>query len=168
MIRSTKILLMALFVTLISVPAFAQSGVSSSIQGVVMDTGGGVIPGATVTATNEATAGKSTVVTAANGTFTIPALAVGSYTVTVELQGFKTAVLKGVRVISGAPASVQAKLEVGGVSEQIVVEGASSIIQTQSSASANTITTKQIGSLPLGSRDTLQFVTFLPGVNTPG
>jgi hypothetical protein len=87
--------------------------------------------------------------------------------VTVELQGFKTAVLKGVRVISGAPAAVQAKLEVGGVTEQVVVEGGSSIVQTQSSAAANTITTKQIGSLPLGSRDTLQFVTFLPGVNTP-
>src|SRR6185436_19992667 len=54
-----------------------------------------------------------------------------------------------------------------GVTEQVVVEGASSIVQTQSSAAANTITTKQIGSLPLGSRDTLQFVTFLPGVNTP-
>jgi hypothetical protein len=52
--------------------------------------------------------------------------------------------------------------------EQVVVEGASSIIQTQSSAAANTITTRQIGSLPLGSRDTLQFVTLLPGVNTPG
>lgn len=165
--RCTKVLLLALFAALIGAPAFAQSGVSSSIQGVVMDTGGGVIPGATITAINEATAGKASVVSAANGTFTIPALAVGSYTVTVELQGFKTAVLKGVRVISGAPASVQAKLEVGGITEQVVVEGASSIIQTQSSASANTITTKQIGSLPLGSRDTLQFVTFLPGVNTP-
>ena len=166
--RCTKVLLMALFAAFISAPAFAQASATSSIQGVVQDTGGGVIPGATVTATNEATAGKSTVVSAANGSFTIPALNVGSYTVTVELQGFKTAVLKGVAVTAGAPASLLVKMEIGGITEQIVVEGASSIIQTQSSAAANTITTRQIGSLPLGTRDTLQFVTLLPGVNTPG
>ncbi len=166
--RSTTILLMALFAALISAPALAQGSATSSIQGVVQDTGGGVVPGATVTAINEATAGKSTVVTSANGTFTIPALNVGSYTVTVELQGFKTALLKGVSVTAGAPASLQVKLEIGGVTEQVVVEGASQIIQTQSSAAANTITTRQIGSLPLATRNTLDFVTFLPGVNTPG
>jgi hypothetical protein len=166
--RCTKVLLMALFAAFISAPAFAQASATSSIQGVVQDTGGGVIPGATVTATNEATAGKSTVVSSANGSFTIPALNVGSYTVEVELQGFKKAVLKGVAVTAGAPASLLVKLEIGGLTEQVVVEGASSIIQTQSSAAANTITTRQIGSLPLGSRNTLDFVTFLPGVNTPG
>ena len=166
--RCTKVLLLALFAALISAPAFAQASATSSIQGVVLDTGGGVIPGATVTATNEATAGKSTVVTAANGTFNIPALNVGNYTVTVELQGFKTAVLKGVPVSTGAPTSLPVKLEVGGITEKVVVEGASSVIQTQSSAAANTITTRQIGSLPLASRNTLDFITFLPGVNTPG
>jgi hypothetical protein len=83
--RCTKVLLMALFAAFIGAPAFAQATATSAIQGVVQDTGGGVIPGATVTATNEATSGKSTVVSSANGTFTIPALGVGSYTVEVEL-----------------------------------------------------------------------------------
>ena len=166
--RCTKVLLMALFAAIISAPALAQSSATSSIQGVVMDTGGGVIPGATVTAVNDATSAKSTAVTAANGTFNIPALNVGTYTVTVELSGFKTSVNKGVPVSSGAPASIQIKLEVGGITEQVVVEGASSVIQTQSSAASNTITTRQIGSLPLASRNTLDFITFLPGVNTPG
>jgi len=166
--RCTKVLLGVGLLALISAPAFAQGTATSSIQGVVVDSGGGVIPGATVTATNDATAGVSTVITAANGTFTIPALNVGTYTVNVTLQGFKTAVLKGVVVSAGAPASVRAVLEIGGLTETVVVEGASEVIQTQSSAAATTINTRQIMSLPVASRSTLDFVTFLPGVNTPG
>ena len=159
---------MVLTCALISGPAFAQGASNSSISGVVVDSGGGMIPGATITATNDATAGTSTAVSAANGTFTIPGLIAGKYTVNVSLQGFKTAVLKDVIVTAGAPATVRAILEVGGISETVVVEGASEIIQTQSSAAAQTIGTNQIANLPVASRNTLDFVTFLPGVQTPG
>ena len=58
--RLLKVGLMALALALVSGPAFAQGGATSSIVGVVTDSGGGVIPGATVTATNDATAGTST------------------------------------------------------------------------------------------------------------
>ncbi len=167
--RLLKVGLTALaLVALISAPAFAQGGATSSIAGVVTDSGGGVIPGATITATNDRTAGVSTAVSNASGNFTIPALNVGKYTVTVALQGFKTAVLKDVEVTASTPANVKAILEVGGLSETVVVEGASAVIQTQSSAAASTVTTNQIANLPVGSRSTLEFVTFLPGVQTPG
>src|SRR5262245_27588740 len=115
--RCKSVLLMALLAAFISAPAFAQSSATSQIQGVVLDTGGGVIPGATITATNEATSAKSTAVSSSNVSFTIPALGAGSYTVNVELSGFKTAVLKGVPVSIGAPATLTVKLEVGGVTE---------------------------------------------------
>ncbi len=166
--RLLKVGLMALGFALVSGPAFAQGGATSSIVGVVTDSGGGVIPGATVTATNDATAGTYTAVTNANGDFTIPALNVGKYTVTVALQGFKTAVLKDVEVTVSTPANVKAVLEVGGLTETVVVEGASAVIQTQASAAASTVTTNQIANLPVTSRSTLEFVTFLPGVQTPG
>jgi|RhiMethySRZTD1v2_1073278.scaffolds.fasta_scaffold20695_2 hypothetical protein len=162
--RLFKVGLFALIAALISVPAFAQA--TSSIVGVVTDSGGGVIPGATVTATNDATAGVSTAVSTANGTFTIPALNPGKYTVTVALQGFKSAVLKDVEVAAGNPANVKAVLEVGGLTETVVVEGASAVIQTQSSAAFSNVTTNQIANLPVGSRSGLDFVTFLPGVQT--
>ncbi len=106
--RSLSLVLMVLVAALISAPAFAQGTSNSSISGIVVDSGGGVIPGATVTATNDATAGTSTAVSAANGTFTIPGLIAGKYTVNVALQGFKTAVLKDVTVTAGAPATVRA------------------------------------------------------------
>jgi hypothetical protein len=167
-IRLLKVGLIALALALVSGPAFAQGGNTSSIVGVVTDSGGGVIPGATVTATNDATAGVSTAVTNSSGAFTIPALQPGKYTVTVALQGFKSAVLKDVDVMASTPANVKAVLEVGGLSETVIVEGASAVVQTQSSAAASNVTTNQIANLPVGSRSTLEFVTFLPGVQTPG
>ena len=163
-----KILGRSLFVTLMltafGMPAFAQS---TSISGVVVDASGGVIPGATVSARNDATAGVATAVTSSNGTFSVPSLSVGTYTVTVSLDGFRTVVLKGVTATAGGPASVRAVLQVGSLSESIVVEGAAAMIQTQSSAASTTLNTKQIGNLPLATRDTLDFLTLLPGVSTP-
>jgi len=165
--KTARLALLAWLLTLVASSAFAQGGATSSISGVVVDTDGGVIPGATVSAKNEATAGTSTAVSAGNGTFTIPSLNVGSYTVTVSLQGFKTAVLKGVAVNAGGPASVKAVLEVGGLAETVVVEAASALIQTQTSAVSTTLTTNQIANLPVASRNALDFIPFLPGIQTP-
>ena len=89
---------------------------------------------------------------------------VGKYTVTVTLQGFKTAILKDVIVTAGGSANVKAVLEIGGITETVTVEGASAIIQTQSSSASTTLNTNQILNLPVGSRNTLDFVQFLPGV----
>ena len=154
-----------LLIALVSTPAFAQTA-SSSITGVVIDSGGGFVPGATVVVKSESTGAESTAVSTSNGSFTVPALNVGSYTVTVSLQGFKTAILKGVVVTAGIPATVRAVLEIGGVTETVVVEGASEVIQTQSAAASTTINTKSITSLPVGSRSALDFTQFLPGVQT--
>ena len=154
-----------LLIALASTTAWAQTA-SSSITGVVVDSGGGFVPGATVTVKSESTGAESNAVSSGNGSFTVPALNVGTYTVTVSLQGFKTAILKGVTVTAGIPATVRAVLEIGGVTETVVVEGASEVIQTQSAAASTTINTKSITSLPVGSRSALDFTQFLPGVQT--
>ncbi len=158
-------LAVVLLIALVSTPAFAQTA-SSSITGVVVDSGGGFVPGATVVVKSESTGAESTAVSAGNGSFTVPALNIGMYTVTVSLQGFKTAILKGVALTAGNPATVRAVLEIGGVTETVVVEGASEVIQTQSAAAATTVNTKSITSLPVGSRSALDFTQFLPGVQT--
>jgi hypothetical protein len=163
-----KVGLAALLLALVPSLALAQGGATSSITGIVEDVQGGVIPGALATATLDATGVKYTATSARDGGFTIPAVPVGTYTVTITLAGFKTAVLKGVTVSAAAPANVRAKLEVGGLSESVTVEAASAMIQTQTSVAATTITTAQIMNLPVGSRNTLDFVQFLPGVQTTG
>ena len=117
----------------------AQGGsTASSIIGTVTDTSGGVIPGAEVVVKNNATGIEFNAVTNEQGGFTIPAVDPGTYTVTVTLMGFKTAVLNKVVVNAATPTSVRARLEVGGLEETVVVSGGSEIIQTQSAAVTTT------------------------------
>jgi hypothetical protein len=129
--------------------AFAQGGgVTSSITGTVVDASGAVIPGADVKVKNSATAAEFATLTAENGTFSVPALLPGTYTVTVTLMGFKTAVANNVVVNAGVPASVRMTLEVGGLEETVVVSAGSEVIQTQTAAVSTTLDTTQIARLP--------------------
>ena len=146
--------------------AYAQGGATSSINGTVTDASGAVIPGADVVAKNTATSAESRAVSAANGTFTVPALNAGTYTVTVSLMGFKTAILNDVVVTAGVPAGVKAILQLGALEETVVVQAASEIINTQSATVATTMNVNQISKLPLTSRSALDFVVNLPGTAT--
>ena len=146
--------------------AFAQGGSStSSIAGTVLDASGGSVPGATIEAKNTGTGATFTAVSGNQGSFTIPALQTGTYVLTVTLSGFKTVVLNDVIVSIGQPATVQVKLEVGGLAEKVTVESATTIVHIQQTAVSSTINTKQIESLPLTSRNVIDFLTFMPGVN---
>jgi len=134
----------------------------------VQDAQGGAVPGASVVIKNNGTNATINTVSNDQGTFTANSIDPGTYTVTVSLMGFKTAVLNGVVVSAQVPANVRARLEVGGLEEMVVVTGASEIVQTTASAVATTLNLTQISNLPLVSRNALDFITFLPGVNTPG
>ena len=167
--RLFSVAFFALALTAVCVPAaFAQGGVTSTLNGTVTDASGAVIPGATVTVKRADTASSTEATTNAEGQFTIPALNAGTYTVTVSLAGFKTVTLNNVVLNAGVPAGVKVVMEVGGVEEQVVVQAGSEVVKTQASTVSTTLSAKQIQSLPLTSRDALQFVVNLPGVNTPG
>ncbi len=148
--------------------AYAQGTATSSLSGVVVDSGGGVIPGASVTVKNNATNATLDVVTNNRGEFSVPAIPPGTYTVTVTLSGFKTAVIKDVKLLAAIPADVKAVLEVGNLEETVTVSGATELVQTRSSTVASTINVDQINNLPLATRNAVNFVTLLPGVNTTG
>jgi len=148
--------------------AFAQGSSTASISGVVVDTDGAVIPGADVVVKNVRTGETFTSVSSGQGVFTVPALITGTYSVTVSLQCFKTAVLNEVVVNAGVTASVRATLEVGGLTEQVVVKSNSELVQTQTATVATVLDTRQVSSLPLSSRNAADFIVFLPGVTTPG
>ncbi len=109
-------------------------GVTSSLAGLVVDSSGGVIPGADVVVKNNATAGISQAVTDGSGRFNIPALMPGTYTVTITLQGFKTWSAPDVKLVAATPASIKATLEVGNLEETVVVQGATELVQTQTAA----------------------------------
>jgi hypothetical protein len=150
--------------------ALAQGGSArTSLSGLVSDKTGGVIPGASVDVKNNATGVSNKTITNSTGQFNVPALDPGTYTVTVTLQGFKTAIVKDVILIVGSPGNVPVTLEVGTVGEAVEVNASSSLVQTQSTAVSSTINLTQIQNLPLTSRNALfGFVIMLPGVSTPG
>jgi len=146
--------------------AYAQGATTQTLSGSVVDASGAVIPGADITAKHTGTGIAYNAVSNGEGLFSLPSLPVGTYSVTVTLQGFKTVIIKDVALSSAAPANVKATMEVGGVSEQVTVASTSEIVQTQSSTVAQTINTNQITKLPLTSRSAMDFVNFLPGVTT--
>jgi len=160
--------LLVLWAAVLCAPGFAlaQGATSQALSGTVVDASGAVIPGADISAKHSGTGVVSTAVSNSDGLFSIPSLPIGTYTVTVTLQGFKTVVVNNVVLTSGAGANVKATMEVGGVSEQITVSSSSAIVQTQSSAISQTINTKQITQLPLTTRSAMDFVNMLPGVTT--
>jgi len=167
--RSLSRLMLACAFALTTVPlALAQGGASSSLSGVVVDAAGGVVPGATVIVKNTASGVQFETVTNTDGLFSVPALPAGSYSVTVSLSGFKTAVINDLRVAIGAPISVKATLEVGNLEETIQVSSSSDIINTQTATISSTLNVDQINKMPMPTRNALNAVTFLPGVNTAG
>ena len=126
-------------------------------------------PGAGVVVTSNATGTTFETVTNSTGAFSVPALSAGVYTVTVSLQGFKTAVITDVRVQLGIPTTVNATLDVGDLVETVTVTGASAeLINTQTPAVAATLNVDQIAQIPTPTRNVLNAVTYLVGVNQTG
>ncbi len=146
----------------------AQGSATSTLSGVVVDSGSGILPGASVVVKNNATGTTFDVATNSTGAFSVPALGAGTYTVTVSLPGFKTSVIKDVRLLAAIPTDVKVTLDVGNIEENVTVTGGSALVQTQASAISSTMTVDQIQNLPLPTRNAVNFATFLPGVNTTG
>jgi len=165
--RLARLVLLSALVLPTADLAFAQGGATSSITGTVVDSTGGAIPGATVLVTNEA--GVSlTAVTNAQGVFAVPSLTPGTYTVTVTLSGFKTALISNVRLLPGQPFDVKVELELGQLSETVNVSSSAELINTQTATVQATLNADQLNRMPTATRNALNAVTFLPGVNTPG
>src|SRR5688572_2107454 len=101
--RRSKTAAAVIIALLAATAGFAQS--TASISGVVIDSDGGVIPGADVVVKNAATGESFSTVSSAQGVFSIPALITGTYSVTISLTGFKMAVLNNVIVNAGVPAN---------------------------------------------------------------
>ena len=146
--------------------ASAQGGVTATLSGTVLDSSGAVVPGVAITAKNKSTAASSMAVSGADGLFTIPALEPGDYKVTVAMTGFSTAVLEDIRLNAGVPTNIKPVLTPGGVSETVVVEAASEVLNTTQTAVSTTFNQQQINNLPLPGRSAFDLVTLMPGVTS--
>jgi hypothetical protein len=147
----------------VATSAFAQT---TSISGVVKDSAGGVIPGATVVVKDNTTGTAYEAVTNSTGAFSIPAIQAGTYTVTATLTGFKTAQVANLRVAIGTPATANLTLEVGNLTETVNVTSSTELINTQTATVTATLNSDQLNRMPTPTRNALNAVAFLPGVNT--
>jgi len=157
--------LAAAIVVLVAAAATAFAQVQTgSITGTVTDPSNAVLPGVTVTLTGEKLiGGAETQVTDSTGTYRFDRLPPGSYTVKLELQGFKTITRDDIRVSAAFVATVNAKLEVGNVTESITVTGESPTVDTKSNLQQTVMTQEILEGVPTG-RDPWSLAKLIPGV----
>jgi hypothetical protein len=159
---SVVLLLLAALVWAAPTSAQEQTG---ALQGVVKDSSGGVLPGATVEAKNLSTGALLSTVTGSNGIFRFPSLPPGRYDVTATLQGFATAKTPGVVVALGQLLTVDLALGVASVSETVQVTGEVPLIDVKQNATASVIQSETIDRIPKG-RDFTGVLAAAPGANS--
>ena len=144
---------------LLAIPAaWAQSqAVNGSVEGVVRDATGAVLPGATVTVTNVDTGAQRVVPTDSSGFYRAVLLPLGTYRVKVELSGFKATERTGVGLSAGQTAVLNFALEVGGVQEVVSVSGEAPVADPGKIALGRVITATEVKNLPLVSRNPYNF-----------
>jgi hypothetical protein len=155
----------ALLVVFSSASNARAQGLTGQISGVVTDSGGGVLPGATVVIKNAGTNSTRESVTGADGAFLFPDLLAGKYDITVTVSGFKTYEQKNISLASTERLALRAiALEVGGVSETVTVQAESVQVQTTTAARSGLITRDNIEDIALKGRDFAGMLKLLPGV----
>lgn len=161
--RILSVFLMAL---LASATIFAQSS-GGRLIGTVAGPDG-LVPGASVEIKDNATGKVITATANDEGGFTIPFIDVGTYTVTVKAQGFKTYSNTNVKIDIGREISVDIKLELGTVEETVTVTTGGDIVNTSNAEISTTVSQKEILELPLNGRNPLSLVALQPGNNNAG
>ena len=134
------------------------------ILGMVKDQSGAVIPGATVTLTNEGTNLTFTVTTGPTGYYEFPGIQIGNYKIEVEAKGFGRYVQSGVTLHIQEDAVVDATLVPGRVTQTIEVKAAAPVLQTQNASIGQTVTSRAVDDLPMNGRNWTELAQIGAGV----
>lgn len=152
------------FVLLAAVSLSAQT-FRGTILGTVTDAQGAVVAGAQVTVKNEGTGLERTTNTSADGGYALPELPIGTYTVTITLTGFQTAVTTNVVLDVSAERRVDAAMKPGQVSSKVEVSGdLLPQVETNSTEIGGTLTAETIEALPVNGRDYQKLIYLNPGI----
>ncbi|MBM3153647.1 MAG: carboxypeptidase regulatory-like domain-containing protein, partial [Chloroflexi bacterium] len=167
---SRPALCLALMAMILAVagPATAQRQ-DGTISGTVKDPSGAVIPGASVTITQDQTGTVRTLLTSAVGTYSTPNLLVGSYTVLIEVPGFAPYTRKAVQVQAAQVVEVSATLAMANSSETIQVLAGADMVQSQTSQLTKSFDNKMVAELPTTSgqnTSVLNLSIYLPNTTT--
>jgi hypothetical protein len=143
-------------------PASAQF--ASAVEGTIADTSGAVVPGATVTLTNEETGVTQSQPTTDAGYYRFSALPAGLYSVRAALANFKTVLQEHIRVAAAETKTINLTMEVGQASEEVTVTSAPPLVETSQGRVSGLIEESQVKDLPLSGRNFFGLVVLTPGV----
>jgi len=165
--RLIFVALAAILCILLGSPARAQR-LDGSLRVTVTDKSQASVEDAKVSVTNNATGVISQTTASSSGTYVFPNLLVGTYTVSVEKDGFKKAINKSVVVESNQVAEAKVELELGSVSAVVEVQAGAELVNTQSSELQATFSGKVVADLPVNTLggDVKEFAVFAPGTTT--
>ena len=158
--------LVCLLLLLTALPALLVAQVTGTITGSVVDTSGAAVPQAKVTATSVGTNLARTGETDGNGQFVLPMLAVGTYEVRVEKEGFSPFLQKDVLLQANSQVAVGAVLQVRSGSEVVTVSATSNLLQTNSSTLVQVVDQQRVADLPLNGRNVLSLIALDAGILT--
>jgi hypothetical protein len=156
-----KVLTGLLMLCLFAAAALAQS--SAGRLGGTVSSADGAIPGATIVVTDNQTKKERTVTASGEGSFNVPQLEPGVYTVTVTSTGFKTFTATDVKIDANREYTLNPTLEVGGVSENVTVVAGADVVNSSNGELSNTVSPKQIQELPLDGRSPLSLIPLQAG-----
>jgi hypothetical protein len=154
--RSAQILLYCCLLAFANL-AFGQSQ-QASISGAITDSSSSAIAGATVTAANASLGLRRSTQTNETGYFVLRDLPIGSYTVTVEQQGFRTYSREGLVLSTGQALSLNVVMEIGSVSETVVVTDQAPLLETRTSDTSQLVEARNVQDMPLGDRRTMNII----------
>src|SRR5882757_1073042 len=149
-------------------PALGQVASSTTLVGTVTDSSGAVVPGAKVVAVQDATKVAYKGETSSAGSYTLPYVAVGTYTITVDATNFGKSVHTNVPVEINQTVRTDFTLTVGTVANEVTVSSAPPPIATDDAALVQTTSTLAIASLPVVGHDTLKLALTVAGVQQSG
>lgn len=155
------------FVLLItaSVATWAQSS-SGTFLGVVRDSTGAVVPGASISIVNQDTGFRREATTDNSGEYEMPYVPLGNYTISCKSTGFKAVERRGVNLQVDQKARIDFTLAVGEVSETVTVSEAAPLVKSASSEFGEVVQKKAVQELPLNGRNYVQLVHLTAGVTT--
>ena len=158
-----RIVVLAGLAMLLGAP-LAHAQTTGSITGVVTDASGALMPGVTITLSGERLiAGPQTQVTDTGGSYRFDRLVPGNYDMKFELQGFRNVERPEVRISAAFVATINAKMEVGSLSETITVTGESPTVDTRSNVQQTVMNQEILEGIPTG-RDPWSLAKLIPGV----
>ncbi|MBI4876319.1 MAG: carboxypeptidase regulatory-like domain-containing protein [Acidobacteria bacterium] len=146
-----------------SVPIASQT-ITASLEGVVRDPSGALVPGARVQVVNTATNITTRLETRPDGRFLAPSLPPGSYFVSIEASGFKKVERSGIVLQVNQVARIEIALEVGAVTDTVEITAQAPLLESTSSALGQVVENRSITNLPLNQRNPYALVFLAPGV----